>query len=254
MPILALRDVSKRFGTHVALDAVSLEVEIGEVVAIIGRSGSGKSTLLRCVNGLEIPDAGTIEFNGKVLARGRRGLMALRREIGIVFQSYNLFPHLSVERNITLAPTVAKGLALEEAVRLAHEALRQVDLEDKIAAYPAQLSGGQQQRVAIARALAMEPRLMLFDEITSALDPELIGEVISVLEKLAAGGMTMMLVTHEMGFARRAADTVVFMHHGRIWEKGPPEDLFSRPQSPELDAFIGAILSVRPDGAPAALA
>ncbi len=247
MPILALNGISKRFGTHVVLDHVSLTVEAGEVVAIIGRSGSGKSTLLRCINGLEMPERGEILFDGRVVERSRASLRALRREIGIVFQSYNLFPHLSVERNITLALTATKRLPREEASGLARAVLRQVGLEDKIGAAPLQLSGGQQQRAAIARALAMQPRLMLFDEITSALDPELIGEVIGVLEKLAVGGMTMMLVTHEMGFARRTADTLVFMHQGRIWEKGPPETLFARPRTPELDAFFGSILSARAD-------
>ena len=246
MPLLALASISKRFGVHQALDEVSLSVETGEVVAIIGRSGSGKSTLLRCINGLERPDSGTIEFDGRILAPTPRQLKALRREIGIVFQSYNLFPHLSVERNITLGPTAAKGMQLTAARELARRVLRMVDLEDKIAAYPQQLSGGQQQRVAIARALAMEPRLVLFDEITAALDPELIGEVVRVLERLAQGGMTMVLVTHEMGFARRSADTIVFMHQGRIWEKGPPAKLFGAPRTAELAAFIDAILSVDP--------
>jgi polar amino acid transport system ATP-binding protein len=241
MPILVLSGISKRFGTHVALDDVSLSIEPGEVVAIIGRSGSGKTTLLRCINGLEVPDCGEILFDGCRVERSRAGLQALRRDIGIVFQSYNLFPHLTVERNITLAPTVAKGVPLAEAKVRAREVLRQVGLEDKIAAVPLQLSGGQQQRVAIARSLAMEPRLMLFDEITSALDPELVGEVIIVLEKLAADGMTMILVTHEMGFARVAADTIVFMHHGKIWEQGPPSRLFAAPATAELATFINAI-------------
>ena len=241
MPILALNGVSKRFGNHVALDDVSLTVETGEVVAIIGRSGSGKTTLLRCVNGLEVPDSGEIVFDGSPVERSRAGLRALRREIGIVFQSFNLFPHLTVERNITLGLTVAKGAPLAEARTRAREVLRQVGLEEKIAAVPLQLSGGQQQRVAIARSLAMQPRLMLFDEITSALDPELVGEVIIVLEKLAAAGMTMILVTHEMGFARAAADTVVFMHQGKIWEKGPPSRLFAKPATAELATFIDAI-------------
>jgi polar amino acid transport system ATP-binding protein len=249
MPILALKDISKRFGAHQVLDGVSLAVEPGEVVAIIGRSGSGKSTLLRCINGLEQPDGGTIEFDGKTFERTPRELRALRREIGIVFQSYNLFPHLSVERNITLGPTAAKGVSLDAARVLAAKVLRMVDLEDKIAAYPLQLSGGQRQRVAIARALAMEPRLMLFDEITSALDPELIGEVILVLENLAREGMTMVLVTHEMGFARRSADKVVFMHQGRIWEEGPPAKLFEAPATAELASFIDAILSADPAAA-----
>jgi polar amino acid transport system ATP-binding protein len=193
MPLLALNNISKRFGEHQALDEVSLTVEPGEVTAIIGRSGSGKSTLLRCINGLERPDSGTIEFDGDAFEPTPRRLMALRREIGIVFQSYNLFPHLSVERNITLGPTAAKGIALEAARELARKVLRMVDLEDKIAAYPAQLAGGQQQRVAIARALAMAPRLVLFDEITAALDPELIVEVVRVLDRLAQDGMTIVV-------------------------------------------------------------
>jgi len=246
MPILALNGLSKRFGSHVALDDVSLTVEPGEVVAIIGRSGSGKTTLLRCINGLEAPDGGEIVFDGRRVERSRADLRALRREIGIVFQSLNLFPHLTVERNITLGPTIGLGLSLAEAKRRARDVLRQVDLEDKLAAAPLQLSGGQQQRVAIARSLAMRPRLMLFDEITSALDPELVGEVIGVLEKLAAEGMTMILVTHEMGFARAAADTIVFMHQGRIWEKGPPARLFTAPVTGELRSFIDAILPVTP--------
>jgi len=246
MSLLALNNISKRFGVHQALTEVSLAVEPGEVVAIIGRSGSGKSTLLRCINGLEWPESGTIEFDGKPFEPSPRRLKALRREIGIVFQSYNLFPHLCVERNITLGPTAAKGMTLAAARELTRKVLRMVDLEDKTAAYPQQLSGGQQQRVAIARALAMEPRLVLFDEITAALDPELIGEVVRVLDKLARDGMTMVLVTHEMGFARRSADTIVFMHQGRIWEKGPPAKLFGAPATAELDSFIDAILFVDP--------
>jgi polar amino acid transport system ATP-binding protein len=242
MSVLALSGISKRFGRHVALDDVWLNVETGEVVAIIGRSGSGKTTLLRCINGLEVPDRGDVFFDDRKVDRSRAGLQALRRHIGIVFQTYNLFPHLSVERNITLGLTEAKGLPLADARDQARIALRQVDLEGKIAAMPAQLSGGQQQRVAIARSLAMNPRLMLFDEITSALDPELVGEVINVLAKLAADGMTMVLVTHEMGFARAAADTVVFMHQGKVWEKGPPSKLFAAPATAELATFIKAIL------------
>ena len=236
MPILALNGICKRFGAHVALDDVSLAVEPGEVVAIIGRSGSGKTTLLRCINGLEVPDSGEIVFDGRQVERSRAGLRALRREIGIVFQAFNLFPHLTVERNITLGPTVARGLPLAEAKERAREVLRQVDLEDKIAAVPLQLSGGQQQRVAIARALVNDPALILA--------PELVGEVINVLEKLATDGMTMILVTHEMGFARVAADTVVFMHQGKIWEKGPPSRLFTAPATAELATFIDAILPV----------
>ncbi len=242
MPVLALSGISKRFRSHVALDDVSLAVESGQVVAIIGRSGSGKTTLLRCINGLEVPDSGEIVFDGCRMDRSRAGLQALRRKIGIVFQSFNLFPHLSVERNITLGPMVTMGVPEAEAKARARSVLRQVGLEDKIDAMPLQLSGGQQQRVAIARSLAMQPRLVLFDEITSALDPELVGEVVGVLEKLAAEGMTMILVTHEMGFARHCADTVVFMHQGRIHEIGSPDRLFGAPSTPELASFIDAIL------------
>jgi polar amino acid transport system ATP-binding protein len=242
MPLLALANVRKAFGTHVVLDDVSLDVETGEVVAVIGRSGSGKTTLLRCINGLEKIDGGTIAFEGNPLPADGAALREVRRHIGIVFQSLNLFPHHSVERNITLGPTVTNKVPLAEAKAVALDALREVDLEDKLHAFPTQLSGGQQQRVAIARALAMKPRLMLFDEITSALDPELVGEVVKVLERLAANNMTMVLVTHEMGFARRTADTLVFMHKGRVWEKGPPKELFAAPKTKELESFIRAVL------------
>ncbi len=242
MPLLALSNIRKRYGANQVLDDVSLAVEPGEVVAVIGRSGSGKTTLLRCINGLEKVDEGAITFDGKPLPAGGAALREVRRHIGIVFQSLNLFPHHSVERNITLGPTITNKLPLAQAQKIALDVLREVDLEDKLHAYPAQLSGGQQQRVAIARALAMHPRLMLFDEITSALDPELVGEVVKVLERLATSGMTMVLVTHEMGFARRTADTLVFMHKGRIWEKGPPRELFAAPRTPELESFINAVL------------
>jgi len=242
MPLLALSQVRKRYGDHVVLDDVSLEVETGEVVAVIGRSGSGKTTLLRCINGLEKVDGGTVTFDGKPLPSDGAALREVRRHIGIVFQSLNLFPHHSVERNITLGPRVTNGMPLAEAKAVALKALREVDLEDKLLAFPTQLSGGQQQRVAIARALAMQPRLMLFDEITSALDPELVGEVVKVLERLAQSNMTMVLVTHEMGFARRTADTLVFMHKGKVWEKGPPKQLFAAPQTKELESFIRAVL------------
>jgi polar amino acid transport system ATP-binding protein len=242
MPLLALSQVRKRYGDHVVLDDVSLEVETGEVVAVIGRSGSGKTTLLRCINGLEKIDGGAVTFDGKPLPQDGATLREVRRHIGIVFQSLNLFPHHSVERNITLGPTVTNGMPLSEAKAVALKALREVDLEDKLQAFPTQLSGGQQQRVAIARALAMQPRLMLFDEITSALDPELVGEVVKVLERLAQSNMTMVLVTHEMGFARRTADTLVFMHKGKVWEKGPPKQLFAAPQTKELESFIRAVL------------
>jgi polar amino acid transport system ATP-binding protein len=245
MSLVELKDVVKRYGQHTVLDGVSLAVEKGEIIAIIGRSGSGKSTMLRCINGLEPIQGGTVAFDGTVVndpATDLRKLRKLRQHVGIVFQSFNLFPHLSVERNITLAPTVVKGMAKPAARELAHAVLQKVGLAEKIDAYPDQLSGGQQQRVAIARSLAMQPVLMLFDEITSALDPELVGEVLKVLEDMARDGMTMMLVTHEMGFARRVADRVVFMHHRKIWEQGPAAETLGRPRTPELETFLGAVL------------
>ncbi len=205
MSLVELSHVVKRFGANTVLDDVSLEVVPGEIIAVIGRSGSGKSTMLRCINGLEPIQDGRILFDGVTVNDPQTDLRALRQRVGIVFQSYNLFPHLSVEKNITLAPRVVKQMPESEARALAREVLRKVGLEEKIDAYPDQLSGGQQQRVAIARSLAMRPQLMLFDEITSALDPELTGEVLKVLEAMARDGMTMMLVTHEIGFAKRVA-------------------------------------------------
>jgi polar amino acid transport system ATP-binding protein len=241
--LVEIREVDKSFGHLHVLKRVSLEVAEGEIVAIIGRSGSGKSTLLRCVNGLEPIQGGSIRVDGDLVNAPKADLRKLRQKVGIVFQSYNLFPHLTVERNITLAPTVVKRIDLDEARRIAHAVLREVGLEDKIAAYPDQLSGGQQQRVAIARSLAMHPKIMLFDEITSALDPELIGEVLRALERLAEQGMTMLLVTHEIGFAKNVADRLVFMHEGEIWEQGPTRPVLDRPQTPELVNFLGSVLS-----------
>jgi polar amino acid transport system ATP-binding protein len=242
MPLVELRQVVKRYGTHTVLDGVSLAVDKGEIIAIIGRSGSGKSTLLRCVNGLEPIQGGSVAFDGTTVNDPETDLRKLRQQVGIVFQSFNLFPHLTVEKNITLAPKVVKGMAPAEARRLAERVLAKVGLAEKIDAWPDQLSGGQQQRVAIARSLAMQPQLMLFDEITSALDPELVGEVLKTLEEMAAEGMTMMLVTHEIGFARKVADRVVFMHHGRIWEEGPAAATLGSPRTPELVTFLSAVL------------
>ncbi len=242
MSLVELSNVVKRYGALTVLDEASLKVEQGEIVAIIGRSGSGKSTLLRCINGLEAIQAGRIVVDGTVVNQPGTDLRALRQRVGIVFQSFNLFPHLSVERNITLAPRVVKHVANADARELARVALRKVGLEDKIDAWPDQLSGGQQQRVAIARSLAMSPHLMLFDEITSALDPELVGEVLKVLEEMAREGMTMMLVTHEMGFARRVAHRVVFMHKGTVWEQGPAAETLAKPNTPELETFLSAVL------------
>ena len=242
MSLVELIDVVKRYGTHTVLNGVSLKVEKGEIIAIIGRSGSGKSTMLRCVNGLEPIQGGTVAFDGTVVNDPGTDLRKLRQHVGIVFQSFNLFPHLSVEKNITLAPKVVKNVPAAEARRLAEVVLRKVGLAEKIDAYPDQLSGGQQQRVAIARSLAMSPQVMLFDEITSALDPELVGEVLKVLEEMARDGMTMMLVTHEIGFARKVADRVVFMHEGKIWEEGPAAATLAKPRTPELETFLSAVL------------
>ena len=242
MSLVELKNVVKRYGDHKVLEGVSLTVEKGEIIAIIGRSGSGKSTMLRCINGLEPIQGGTVSFDGTVVNDPATDLRKLRQHVGIVFQSFNLFPHLSVERNITLAPTVVKGVSKPAARDLARAVLQKVGLAEKIDAYPDQLSGGQQQRVAIARSLAMQPVLMLFDEITSALDPELVGEVLKVLEDMARDGMTMMLVTHEMGFARRVANRVVFMHQGKIWEQGPAAETLGKPRTPELETFLGAVL------------
>ena len=242
MSLVELHNVVKRFGANTVLDRVSLSVEAGEIIAVIGRSGSGKSTMLRCINGLEPIQEGQILFDGETVNDPATNLRKLRQRVGIVFQSYNLFPHLSVERNITLAPRVVKGMEREAARELAAGALARVGLAEKIDAYPDQLSGGQQQRVAIARSLAMQPQLMLFDEITSALDPELTGEVLKVLEKVAGEGMTMMLVTHEMGFARRVATRLIFMHQGRIWEEGRASEVLAKPRTPELETFLDAVL------------
>ena len=210
----------------------------GQVVAIIGQSGSGKSTALRCIDRLETIDSGTIGCCGHAVHDPALNLRALRKDVGIVFQSYNLFPHLTVKQNITLAPQSVKKMSASEAGAIAMEVLERVGLAEKADAYPEQLSGGQQQRVAIARSLAMKPQLMLFDEVTSALDPQLTGEVLKVMEKLASEGMTMILVTHEMAFARGVADKVIYMHQGLVWEEGDAS-ILSNPQTPELRQFIG---------------
>ncbi|WP_332691117.1 amino acid ABC transporter ATP-binding protein [Bosea sp. (in: a-proteobacteria)] len=242
MSLVEIRGISKSYGAVQVLKNVSLDVAKGEVVAVIGRSGSGKSTLLRCVNGLEPIQAGTIRVDGVQVNDPATDLRQLRQQVGIVFQSFNLFPHLSVCDNITLAPRVVKKQAPEAAREIAREVLRRVGLEEKLDAYPSQLSGGQQQRVAIARSLAMQPKLMLFDEVTSALDPELTGEVLKVLESVAQEGMTMILVTHEMGFARRFGSRVVFMHEGRIHEEGQAAAVLAEPKTPELKTFLSAVL------------
>jgi polar amino acid transport system ATP-binding protein len=243
MSLVKIENARKSFGSLEVLKGVSLEVAESETVAIIGRSGSGKSTLLRCINALERIDSGNIWVDGELVNSPNTDIRKLREKIGIVFQSYNLFPHLTVERNISLAPTVVKRIEAAEAKRVALDVLRRVGLEDKLHAYPDQLSGGQQQRVAIARSLAMSPKIMLFDEITSALDPELTGEVLRVLGDLAKQGLTMLLVTHEMGFARNVADRVVFMHDGQIREQGLPKEVLVSPTTHELQAFIQSVLA-----------
>jgi polar amino acid transport system ATP-binding protein len=241
--VVRVADVVKEFGPLRVLDGVGFDVMRGQTVAIVGRSGSGKSTLLRCIAGLETIQAGTIEVCGHPVGRpGSAARAQLRRDVGMVFQSYNLFPHLTVERNITLALTLVKKRPKEEARRKAAEVLALVGLTDKTLAYPEQLSGGQQQRVAIARSLALEPQVMLFDEVTSALDPELTAEVLAVMEDLARRGMTMITVTHEMGFARKVAGLVVFMHKGKVWEVGPTAELFANPRTAEFRQFVSSEL------------
>jgi len=237
MSVVVAKNIRKSFGALQVLKGVSLTVEGGEVVALIGRSGSGKSTFLRCLNGLESIDDGEIEVAGHRMSRRPAELRQLRRDVGIVFQSYNLFPHLTAGENIMLAPVQVKGLPKQAAREEARRCLSLVGLGDRFDAYPDMLSGGQQQRVAIARSLAMQPKVMLFDEVTSALDPKLTGEVLRVMEDLARGGMTMIVVTHEMGFAKRAANRVIYMHTGKVWETGGA-DILSNPQTPELKEFM----------------
>ena len=242
-PLVVLEKVDKRFGQLYALHAVDLTVQRGEVVVVIGPSGSGKSTLCRCINRLETIDGGRVLVDGVELPHEGRELARVRADIGMVFQSFNLFAHKSVLDNITLGPVKVRGLSRAEAEREARSLLERVGIADKADRMPAQLSGGQQQRAAIARALAMRPKLMLFDEPTSALDPEFVREVLDVMKDLAADGMTMIVVTHEMGFARQAADRVVFMDDGRIVEDAAPDDFFTHPKSARARDFLSAILA-----------
>ena len=238
MPLVETRNLQKQFGANQVLKGIDFSVERGQVVSIIGRSGSGKSTLLRTLNGLESIDEGSIEIDGEHIDARHADLRALRLKVGMVFQQYNLFPHLTAGQNVMLAQTVVRKIHKAKAHATAQTALERVGLGDKFDAYPDQLSGGQQQRVAIARALAMKPTVLLCDEITSALDPELVGEVLAVVEDLARDGMTLIMVTHEMRFARRVSNKVVFMHQGRVWESGAPEEIFERPSTVELQRFI----------------
>jgi polar amino acid transport system ATP-binding protein len=231
----------KHYGAHQVLKGIDLTVGEGEVTAVIGRSGSGKSTLLRTINGLESFGAGSLEVDGVRVAVGQTDLRQLRLKVGMVFQQFNLYPHMTAGKNVMLAPTVVKKIGKREAEEIARDMLAKVGLADKFDAYPEQLSGGQQQRVAIARALAMSPKILLCDEITSALDPELVNEVLAVVRKLAEDGMTLIMVTHEMRFAREVGDQLLFMHEGRVHEQGSPARLFAAPGTPELANFIGSV-------------
>ena len=241
-PIIVMEHIVKRFGKLTALEDVSLEVRRGEVLMVIGPSGSGKSTLLRCINHLEVPTSGKVTIDGVVLTGQRTNINKIREEVGMVFQRFELFPHLTILENVTLAQMVVRKRSKEQANKIGMALLEKVGIPEKATGYPAQLSGGQQQRVAIARALAMQPKIMLFDEPTSALDPEMIKEVLDVMLDLAREGMTMVVVSHEMGFARAAANRVIFMDQGKIVEMGEPERIFSTPQHERTQLFLSKIL------------
>jgi ABC-type polar amino acid transport system ATPase subunit len=240
-PLIQIQRLCKSFGAVQVLHGIDLDVHSGEVLVVVGPSGSGKSTLIRCINLLEEYQSGLVLVDGLKVQKGP-GLAQVRAEVGMVFQSFNLFPHLSALANVALGPLRVKNLDQAAAQALASELLQRVGMAEHAHKYPAQLSGGQQQRVAIARALAMQPKVILFDEPTSALDPEMVGEVLDVMQSLARTGVTMVIVTHEMGFARRVADRVIFMEAGRIVEQGPPNAFFNAPQEPRTQAFLKAIL------------
>ncbi len=240
--MIDVKDLHKHFGDTVVLSGVNQHISKGEKVVVIGPSGSGKSTFLRCLNLLEVPTSGTITFDGQVITDPSSDINLTRRKMGMVFQHFNLFNNLTILKNMTLAPVRLKLKTKAEAEAKAYELLRRVGLEDKANAYPAQLSGGQKQRIAIVRALMMEPEVMLFDEPTSALDPEMVGEVLEVMKELAREGMTMVVVTHEMGFAREVGDRVLFMADGNVLEEGPPQQLFGNPQNPRLKDFLSKVL------------
>jgi polar amino acid transport system ATP-binding protein len=242
-PLLCLSGVSKNYGPEQVLAGIDLDVDEHAVTCVIGASGSGKSTLLRCINGLEAIDSGSIVMDGELVARDEASLNRLRTRLGIVFQSFNLFPHMTVLENVTLAPIRVLKLTRSEAGARAKELLARIGLTEKASDYPDRLSGGQQQRVAIVRALAMQPRLLLLDEITSALDPALVGEVLDLVRELVSEGMTLLLATHEMGFARQVATDVCYLHGGRILEQGPPSHIFTEPEQPETRAFLERVLA-----------
>ena len=240
--MIDVKHLSKSFGDHLVLDDISEHVSPGENVVVIGPSGSGKSTFLRCLNLLEQPTAGTITFAGTEITDPKVNIDAMRRQMGMVFQHFNLFPNMTVRRNITLAPVQTKLMSQAEADAEADKLLARVGLADRGDSYPSALSGGQKQRIAIVRSLAMHPKVMLFDEPTSALDPEMVGEVLDVMKELAHEGMTMVVVTHEMGFAREVGDRVLFMADGKLVEQGTPEQIFEHPQNPRLQDFLGKVL------------
>ena len=240
--MIAVEHLTKRFGRNLVLDDISETIREGEKVVVIGPSGSGKSTFLRCLNLLEQPTKGTITFDGTVITDPKVNIDAIRRQMGMVFQHFNLFPNMTIRKNITLAPVKTKLMGQEEADALALSLLKRVNLEDKADAYPNQLSGGQKQRIAIVRALAMKPKVMLFDEPTSALDPEMVGEVLEVMKELADEGMTMVVVTHEMGFAREVGSRVLFMDGGQILEENEPKAFFDHPQHPRTQLFLSKVL------------
>jgi ABC-type polar amino acid transport system ATPase subunit len=240
--LVELASVRKSFGDNLVLDGIELNIDRGEAIVVAGPSGSGKSTMLRCINGLEPIDSGTIRFDGQEVDSSDRRVYGIRAQIGVVFQQFNLFPHMTVRQNITMAPLDVKGASKEAADQRARELLERVGIPEKADDYPADLSGGQQQRVAIARALAVDPKLMLFDEPTSALDPEMIREVLDVMRDLATGGMTMIVVTHEMGFAREVCDRLVFIDDGRIVEEGTPDEFFQETKSERAREFVDKII------------
>ena len=240
--MIDVKNLSKSFEDHLVLDDISEHIHPGEKVVVIGPSGSGKSTFLRCLNLLEAPTAGTVTFDGTVITDPKTDINAVRRQMGMVFQHFNLFPNMTIRKNITLAPVRTGLMKQDEADETAAALLKRVGLEEKADAYPSQLSGGQKQRIAIVRALAMKPKLMLFDEPTSALDPEMVGEVLEVMKELAQEGMTMVVVTHEMGFAREVGSRVLFMADGKLLEEGSPADIFGNPQHPRLQDFLSKVL------------
>ena len=240
--MIDVKHLSKSFGDHLVLDDISEHIAPGEKVVVIGPSGSGKSTFLRCMNLLETPTSGTISFEGTVINDRKTDINAIRRQMGMVFQHFNLFPNMTIRKNITLAPVKTKLMSQEEADAEAEKLLDRVGLKDRADSYPIQLSGGQKQRIAIVRALAMKPKVMLFDEPTSALDPEMVGEVLEVMKELAQEGMTMVVVTHEMGFAREVGNRVLFMADGKLLESGTPEEIFEHPQHPRLQDFLSKVL------------